>query len=78
MSKGVSKGVSKEPLEELSDATRKVYELIKENPNINRNDLAGQTGVSLKNIQKHINKLKMIGVVRRVGSPKHGHWEIIT
>lgn len=74
----MSKGVSKEPLEELSDATRKVYELIKENPNINRNDLAGQTGVSLKNIQKHINKLKMIGVVRRVGSPKHGHWEIIT
>lgn len=70
--------MSKEPLEELSDATRKVYELIKENPNINRNDLAGQTGVSLKNIQKHINKLKMIGVVRRVGSPKHGHWEIIT
>ncbi len=74
----MSKGVSKEPLEVLSDATRKVYELIKENPNINRNDLAGQTGVSLKNIQKHINKLKMIGVVRRVGSPKHGHWEIIT
>ena len=74
----MSKGVSKEPLEEISDATRKVYELIKENPNINRNDLAGQTGVSLKNIQKHINKLKMIGVVRRVGSPKHGHWEIIT
>ena len=65
----MSKGVSKEPLEELSVATRKVYELIKENPNINRNDLAGQMGVSLKNIQKHINKLKMIGVVRRVGSP---------
>ena len=75
--KGVSKGVSKETLEELSDAAIRVYGLIKENPKINRNDLAKQTGVSLKNIQKHINKLKQIGAIRRVGSPKYGYWEIV-
>lgn len=68
-------GVSKDALAELSDAIRKAYELIKENPNISRNGLARQTGVLLKNIN---NKLKLVGVIRCVGSPKHGHWEIIT
>lgn len=69
----MSKGVSKEPLEELSDATRKVYELIKENPNISRNGLARQTGVLLININ---NKLKLVGVIRCVGYPEYGYCEI--
>lgn len=41
----VGMGVSKGALEKLSDAAIRVYYIIKENPNINRNDLAEQTGV---------------------------------
>lgn len=48
VSKEVSKGVIKEALEKLSDSSIRVYDLIKENPIINRNDLAEQTSVSLK------------------------------
>lgn len=73
---GVSKGVSKGVSIDVSDVALKIYELIKENHNISRSDLAVQTGISLKNIQKHINKLKQIGAIQRVGSPKYGHWEV--
>lgn len=51
---------------------------IKENPNISRNELANLTGISLKNIQKHINKLKELGLIRRIGSPRLGYWEIVS
>ncbi len=77
VSKGVSKGVSKETIGELSSAAKTIFELINNNPNVSRNDMAKQTGVSLKNIQKNINKLKQLGLIRRVGSPKHGHWEVL-
>jgi len=77
VSKGVSKGVSKETIDELSSAAKTIFELINNNPNVSRNDMAKQTGVSLKNIQKNINKLKQLGLIRRVGSPKHGHWEVL-
>ena len=73
VSNGVSNGVSKED----ADTSQKIFELIKNNPNINRNELSEQIGVSLKNIQKHINKLKQIGYIKRIGSPKYGHWEVI-
>lgn len=73
----VSKGVSKETIDELSSAAKTIFELINNNPNVSRNDMAKQTGVSLKNIQKNINKLKQLGLIRRVGSPKHGHWEVL-
>ncbi len=73
----MSKGVSKETIDELSSAAKTIFELINNNPNVSRNDMAKQTGVSLKNIQKNINKLKQLGLIRRVGSPKHGHWEVL-
>lgn len=74
---GVSNGVSNGVPKEDADTSQKILELIKNNPNINRNELSEQIGVSLKNIQKHINKLKQIGYIKRIGSPKYGHWEVI-
>ena len=75
---GVSDGVSNGVPNGVSDSAKVIFAHIKENPNISRNELANLTGISLKNIQKHINKLKELGFIRRVGSPRLGYWEIVS
>lgn len=76
--KGVSDGVSNRVLNGVSDSAKVIFAHIKDNPNISRNELANLTGISLKNIQKHINKLKELGLIRRVCSPRLGYWEIVS
>ncbi len=72
-SAGVSDGVPNG----VSDTAKAIYSHIKANPNISRNELTNLTGISLKNVQKHINRLKELGLIRRVGSTRLGYWEII-
>ena len=52
-----------------------IIELIYNNPNITREDIAKQIGVSTKNIGRYLKKLE--DKVRFVGSGYSGHWEII-
>lgn len=47
--------------------------LIKNNPNISRKEMADEIGVTIKTIQRIINKNEHI---KYVGSSKTGHWEI--
>ncbi|MBQ3618435.1 MAG: winged helix-turn-helix transcriptional regulator [Bacteroidales bacterium] len=72
-----SEGVSNKLSEMLSNGTKWIYECIKDNPTINRKEISFKTGISLKNIQKHINKLKSLGILERVGTPNNGYWKII-
>ena len=44
---------------------------------INRKVLAEKTGISTTAVQKHLNKLKDLGVLKRIGSAKYGHWVIV-
>lgn len=54
-----------------------VLRLIKENPQITRKVLSETIGVASSAIQKHINRLKAEGVIRRVGGDYGGYWEVI-
>ena len=74
---GVSEGVSNRVPNGVSDTAKAIYSHIKANPNISRNELTNLTGISLKNVQKHINRLKELGLIRRVGSTRLGYWDII-
>ncbi|MEZ3551279.1 winged helix-turn-helix domain-containing protein, partial [uncultured Muribaculum sp.] len=49
--------------------------LIKENPRITRASLSEQRGISSSNVQFHIEKLKSEGIIKRIGTPRNGHWE---
>ena len=53
-----------------------ILKIIFSDKNINRAALAERTGISVTSVQKHINKLKSVGLLKRIGSTKHGHWEI--
>ena len=55
----------------------KVFELIKDNPYITRQELVDKIGIKASAIQKHIEKLKAQKRIERVGSSTFGgHWEI--
>lgn len=54
-----------------------VLRLIKENPQITRKVLSETIGIASSAIQKHINRLKAEGIIRRVGGDYGGYWKVI-
>ena len=55
----------------------KILSLISENNTITREELAEQLGVSVKGIDWQIGTLKREGKLKRVGSARGGHWEVL-
>ena len=55
----------------------KIVELIKVHPEITQSELAEKIHLSVKGIEKQIRSLRELGIIRRVGPDKGGHWEII-
>ena len=69
---GVSNGVSNS-----DSTTMAVLKLIQNNPYISRKEIATEIGIAIKTVQKHINKLKYHGLIRRSGpATRGGYWEI--
>ncbi|MEI7597404.1 MAG: winged helix-turn-helix transcriptional regulator [Bacteroidota bacterium] len=54
-----------------------VLKLIQINSRITREDLSVKLGLSVRGVEWNLKKLKDAGVIKRVGSTKAGHWEII-
>ena len=55
----------------------KIVELIKLHPEITQSELAAEIHISVKGIEKQIRSLRELGLIRRVGPDKGGHWEVI-
>ena len=66
---------TQETKEKLS-TKEKVFNIIAENKNITRLELASIIGVSEKAIKQHLANLKKEGVLKRVGSTKSGYWKV--
>lgn len=60
------------------EIAQKTFEAIKINPKATIQQLSVFTGVSERTIKSHQSLLKEAGLIRRVGSDRAGHWEIIT
>lgn len=56
---------------------RNILYHLQQNPNANYNELAENTKYSVATIKRHIQKLKKLGFLERIGSDKTGHWKII-
>jgi ATP-dependent DNA helicase RecG len=54
-----------------------LLELIQANPHITYDELAEKTGQNRKKIQRQLQVLKHMHVIRRMGAAKGGHWEIV-
>ena len=55
----------------------KIVELMKKDKYITLQQLAEILGLSIKGIEWQMKKLKDEKIIKRVGSPKGGYWEII-
>jgi predicted HTH transcriptional regulator len=54
-----------------------VLDLINENPSISRKELSERLNINPSAVQKHIQKLKSEGFIKRIGGDRGGHWEIM-
>ena len=67
-------------LSQLTERQRKIYETIKNVPvnvPVNIPNLASMLRVSEKTIKRDIAAMQSAGFIKRIGSDKTGHWEII-
>ena len=67
-----------EPLNELLNERQKLlFELLKNNKNITRNELVIECKVSLNTIKRDLVLLQKLNLIRREGSDKIGYWKIL-
>ncbi len=64
-------------VEGLVESQKRIVRLIDQKPTISKRELAEHIGISTKAIDKNLDTLKAKNIIRRVGSNKLGHWEII-
>ena len=74
--KTVEKNLQKD-LVKLSENQKKIIIEINKNQFITQRELSEIVGITEKNIRNNIVKLKKIGIIKRVGPDKGGHWEVI-
>jgi ATP-dependent DNA helicase RecG len=62
---------------ELNENQRRIIDLMEKKPGITRRELSEALKINQSAIQKHIDKLKKEGIIRRVGPAKGGRWEVV-
>ena len=65
------------PKKTTQKTTQKIINLIQENPNITRDELAEILGITPDGVKYHFYKLKKKGILIRIGGKKGGYWRII-
>jgi ATP-dependent DNA helicase RecG len=63
--------------EKLNKNERLIMEKNLQHPPITIQELAKEIGISTTAIENNLSKLKGKGYLRRIGSDKHGRWEVI-
>lgn len=71
------KNTIKDTINSLSDNERTVFEEMQAHPKVTANELSEILNINLLNTNKIIEKLKEKGLVKRMGSRKTGHWDVI-
>lgn len=64
-------------VEKLSSNQRAIVEAIIKNRTISAQALAALVGISPRKIQDNIAKLKSLGILKRIGPDKGGHWLVL-
>lgn len=62
---------------EFVKASRQIYKLISQNPQISAVQMAESMGLSTRQVQKYMKRLQELGKITRIGGRKMGEWKII-
>ena len=61
----------------LNNTQRALLELLHENNVYTYDELASRVMMKRKNVYNNLKKLQELGLIRRVGARKNGHWEVL-
>ncbi len=64
-------------LDDLSDSEIDVYNLIKTNSKITRDEIAIKLGKAVRTVQRITNSLVIKGYILRMGNNRFGYWEVL-
>lgn len=73
----VTDGVTDKVTDKVTENERQLLDLLLLDPGYTSDALAQHLSISRKTVSKRLKSLKEKGVLRRVGSDRKGHWEII-
>lgn len=60
----------------LTGTDLKVFSILKETPNATREEIASRLQVTVRTVQRCLDKLSKAGMINRIGSRKTGYWEV--
>ena len=63
--------------ETVNERQRSIISSVSSNPYITQAELATMLGISIVHVNKNMKKLQALGIIRRVGPDKGGHWEVV-
>jgi len=63
--------------ETVGETAKKIMELLKKNPNLTREEIANQIGLSVRGVEYNLSQLKTMMLIKREGSTKKGKWIIL-
>ena len=61
----------------MGKSVKKILKLLGEFPEITRESLAEEVGLSVRGVEKNLAQLKSAGKIRRIGGYKGGRWEVV-
>lgn len=65
------------PMDDLTEQEKIIYEMIKEDPKITREEIVSKVQTSLRTVQRVTNSLARKGYILRIGSNRFGYWELV-
>jgi predicted HTH transcriptional regulator len=60
----------------LNDTEKYILKLISENSKITYDEIASEILMNRKTVQRSVEKLKSVGLIKRIGADKNGYWKI--
>jgi len=57
--------------------SEKILGVVRRNPAVTISELAKETGVTTRTVERHIKRMQGEGILERIGGRKEGYWKIV-
>lgn len=61
----------------LNESQKKIIKFIRNNPSVTSKELMKEVDLSEPGVKKNLKQLKDMGLIKRIGANKNGHWKVL-